>query len=477
MGAIQIIPVTKTNAPIFLKVDFDTGLDSNPVTLALPLKTMVEAEDRLPDIIDRGHHVTIDVEGSVTQYVMPIFRHRLLYADIFVTSTDYTTQAGVGATGTADAASTTEKLVFGAGGMTVDAFRNMWVVFDTGPNAGDERSINENTAGDIIPSRPFTAAPDATSTYRVVRPAAVMTCPDPGQVLVDGGLVIRGQQINSFVPGSPQHWFHGFGIDASAVTAFSASIALRDPTNFYMINTSFASKRINLEFSHGNIGVGGPLGGGFGASNAPADAGLIGDISEWDGNGWCDGTQSNSFLDIAGASGHGDTQNLQVVIVGGTLSLSDAAIFGGDLRRPVASGNSPLLLTGRCLIFGPSATLPIKCRAVTVGVSLGRKTNQAYADTCAAINIDVEVTDPAGTPLLNDGWFVANASVWKNTNVTAGVALRCRKGVIEFSATPTLVATDAECSFDGVTGFPQSEIASAGDSRVSGGGIATFMRN
>jgi hypothetical protein len=467
---------SKTAGPLDLYVSGDTGDDNNDgLTPATALETITEAESRIPDVIcEASHRVIIHVgtNSDDDPYDMPTFRSRVLRADIFIVGDGagvgdgYAALGGVGASGSAGGGSTTELLDFAAGGMTVNAFRGKVIEILTGTSAGDFRLINENTASGIIPSRPFRGVPDGT--YRIVEPANGLLAPDPGQVWFDGDTIIRNQSGTQIDPGSPVHWLINFQIDASGVGAGSSTIVAQAPVNMYGIDSSLSTKRINFETVASVIGRGSAA-----VSDAPADAGLVSDIDEWDGYGW--GAElTDSFLEITGQTtvGQLDLVAVRTVVVGHVLLLSDGSLEGGDLRRTDASNNSPILLFGRTFILGPSATLPVKIRAVSVGISVGTLLSPANNAQTSLIFVDVDCGGSSvGVCLLNQGSTVVRVG----TYVSDHIGLRCERGVVEINdADPTITATTAELSFDGATGVPQSLLLAEGD--VIDGANALFVR-
>jgi len=147
-----------------------SGSDGNPgLTSAFPLKTLVEAERRLPYLLE--HDVLIDVIEAGT-YVLPAFQRREYRCQVWVRATPATTIRA----STAALAGSTSSLIKSSG-LVTDQYVDYWVHVLTGAAAGDYRLIRNNTATDIIPVRDFSAAIGTGDTYEIVD-ALVQLTPD-----------------------------------------------------------------------------------------------------------------------------------------------------------------------------------------------------------------------------------------------------------------------------------------------------------
>ncbi len=101
-------------------------------------------------------------------------------------------------------------------------------------------------------------------------------------------------------------------------------------------------------------------------------------------------------------------------------------------------------------------------------------TNPQFRDSCEIVNLDIDVTDVTiGVAILNDGYTIVRTG----TFVSADIAIQSRKGIVELIGAQTITAgaADKELSFDGVTGFPASDISGVRDSVDDG--ISTFFRS
>ena len=195
-----------TTANVDLYVDNINGDDANDGSVGNPLKTLVEAESRLPLVIDHRviiHMLPYDVSvPNVGYYEWPVFRARVLNENIFVVSESIE----VLATGTAQAGSDQYKLVT-TGGLTVDEYVDSYasIYITSGLSVGDRRTISENTATDIVPANTFSDAVAAGDTYEIVRPLVQFVVPEQNgeSVLAYGTSQGKG---GGFGKASPSLW-------------------------------------------------------------------------------------------------------------------------------------------------------------------------------------------------------------------------------------------------------------------------------
>jgi hypothetical protein len=152
---------------MLLVVDVATGSDNNSGTAAAPLATLIEAERRLPFLID--HDVEIRVVGSGT-YTMPSFRQRVYrLGQIYVHATPVTTLLGSTLAGSGSGVSVVKST-----GLATDQYRDEFIHILSGAAAGQRRMIKTNTATDIVPVRNFTVAVAAGDAYEILRPSVTL---------------------------------------------------------------------------------------------------------------------------------------------------------------------------------------------------------------------------------------------------------------------------------------------------------------
>lgn len=183
----QNIEAVNTGKPFFTTGDVDlyvdniNGDDTNDGSSGSPLKTLVEAEARLPLAID--HRVVIHVlpydasVPNVGSYEWPTFRERTMRDNIFVIGDDYQ----IYASGTVQAGSDSTKIVT-SGGLTEDDYVVVGasIRITSGTCAGNVRTISQNTVTDIIPANPFSPwnpGPAAGDTYEIIRPVVRYSVP------------------------------------------------------------------------------------------------------------------------------------------------------------------------------------------------------------------------------------------------------------------------------------------------------------
>lgn len=80
----------KTLAPIELWVDADRGKDSNDGSKKAPLASLIEAERRIPYIVDHPVMIWVAPHSDPSKgYEPPSFRERIMRAPIDVVGTEY----------------------------------------------------------------------------------------------------------------------------------------------------------------------------------------------------------------------------------------------------------------------------------------------------------------------------------------------------------------------------------------------------
>jgi hypothetical protein len=183
-----------------------------------PLRTLEEAESRIPDIVN--HPVVIHLGYSATKWPWPTFQSRILRDHIVV--------IGDGAgdpmydgfqviTPSTAALAGSDKYVVKSSGLDTDAYwgdgvpLSRGVLFGktieilSGAAKGDRRTIWKNTETDIIPAVPFTFPVVEGDRYRIVVPSIHVIVPDWGknsacQELVSGNLERSAWFYSEFAP-------------------------------------------------------------------------------------------------------------------------------------------------------------------------------------------------------------------------------------------------------------------------------------
>jgi hypothetical protein len=156
-------------------VDNVNGDDSNGGTQAAPLRSYDEALRRtMADGVSTPTAIVLVPTGvAYTQTFVPsgpITAPAVVMSDLgnpasFTTELAQAAQAGTGA-----------NVVVGAG-LIIDAHRGQTLRMTSGAAAGQRRTVRNNTATDITPSRGFTPAPAPGDTFVVERPSVLLEVP------------------------------------------------------------------------------------------------------------------------------------------------------------------------------------------------------------------------------------------------------------------------------------------------------------
>ena len=231
-----------TVADVNLYVDNINGDDSNDGSVGNPLKTLVEAESRLPLVID--HRVVIRVlpydasVPNVGSYVWPTFRSRIFREKVIIAGTEYETIAsGIAQIGS------DQLHVVTTGGMTPDEHvTNLrYIKMTSGSADGDIRLISENTATDIDPAYPFSGTVGSGDTYDIVQPLIKFDVPSIGGrcVLAQGvqlgfgsvydGTPLSGLYIVNMNMNFAEPWVAS---DNVTVLFFTVKVSSPEPTYF-----------------------------------------------------------------------------------------------------------------------------------------------------------------------------------------------------------------------------------------------------
>lgn len=262
---------TTTLGPIELWVDAATGSDQNDGTQARPFATLVQAEAVLPDII--AANVRINVAAGT--YVAPVFRARVMRAQIYVYGTAFTELVAATA---ATAGSTTS--VTCAGGLGVNTYRGKTIEILTGAAAGDRRTILAHTDTAITPCVHFTAAVGIGDTFKIVEPTAVIDLVDEA-ALTQGVHLDMGEltgTVGGSIPVPPALHFINFKLDnanggspidvlvTSRVRFYGCELISADITRFYEGALSCGADRFEYAFAGVAFGFGSQAWWGWGLS-------------------------------------------------------------------------------------------------------------------------------------------------------------------------------------------------------------------
>jgi hypothetical protein len=187
-----------------LYVDNINGDDANDGSSGSPLKSLIEAETRLPYFIN--HRVIIRVlpyDAAVPNagaYEWPIFRKRIQLCPIIIVGIGFQTLAS----GIAQAGTTQTRIVT-TGGMTIDQYVTTptCIRITSGLSIGNYRTISENTATYIDPALAFSSNVVPGDSYELVRPLIRFNLPNVNSqsVLADGIKSSSGVSIDKSLDG------------------------------------------------------------------------------------------------------------------------------------------------------------------------------------------------------------------------------------------------------------------------------------
>ena len=173
----DLASVTKARMDFYVRDDI--GDDANPGTLLLPLKTITEAEQRIPDVV--AHPVVIHLGvHPVGGWLIAGFRERSKRDHIVIIGDGAGTP---GIDGFTEIVGSTAALVgsdfYNVVGVGFDAaprggfgaYSGYTIEILTGAAAGDRRTIRRNTTTNISPFARFSASISAGDLYRIVTPS------------------------------------------------------------------------------------------------------------------------------------------------------------------------------------------------------------------------------------------------------------------------------------------------------------------
>lgn len=215
-------------------VDGDDG--NTGETVDAPLATQVEAEARIPHIVN--HPVIIRVGPHTGDgYNLPTFRPRILNANIYVIGDGAGDPGGsdgfneIVASSVAQSGSDISKVVT-TGGMGTTQFgafgehtgRVVEILTSSGNAVGDRRTLRGNAADELYPVVDFTEAISAGDTYRIVEPAIAIKKADKKEKIAIG---CGNRTVPTHPSSSEKHiWFINFKVPADDLYWYCADSSL-----------------------------------------------------------------------------------------------------------------------------------------------------------------------------------------------------------------------------------------------------------
>lgn len=170
----------KTLAPMVLWVDAERGKDSNEGTKDSPLASLVEAERRIPYIVDHPVMIWVAPHADPSDgYEPPTFRERIMRAPIDIVATEYKELYS----GTLLTGSNHTKFVVPAG-LGVDTYRGKIIEMTSGELKGFRRTISRNSDTELWPAACFTShittgTTKVGDTFRILEPVVTIKFPRP----------------------------------------------------------------------------------------------------------------------------------------------------------------------------------------------------------------------------------------------------------------------------------------------------------
>lgn len=170
----------KTLAPIELWVDADRGKDSNDGSKKAPLASLVEAERRIPYIVDHPVMIWVAPHSDPSKgYEPPSFRERIIRAPIDVVGTEYKELYS----GTLKTGSNHTKFIVDAG-LGVNTYQGKIIEMTSGELKGFRRTISRNTDTELWPAACFpnhasVGTTKVGDTFRIIEPVVAIKFPRP----------------------------------------------------------------------------------------------------------------------------------------------------------------------------------------------------------------------------------------------------------------------------------------------------------
>lgn len=464
---------SSTVGPMDLYVSGINGSDANNgLTPATALATLTAAVDLVPDVIDDpAHRVIVHIgRHGGTGYVPPFIGNRLVRSRLWLLGDGagqagedgFAVVAGVGGTGTGDGTSTDERLVFIAGGMTVDAFMGKTIEITSGAAIGDRRLVVSNDATTFVPSHQFTASV-AGSTYRIVEPDVVLNI-----TRLDAAQIERS-------------FCQGIGLDGvsfphpnvSALVLAQLRLAntgvicfpgfARSRVACYGVEVADADIFPNFNGSHVNLGCTGDQ---FGAYE-PLDDLAVPSRTSWLGWGITKPT-TTAFAQLFALP---DFTTCKGYFVGNRVFLqadTTLTVFGGRLYGEPASTFSTMDINDTCIVRmrGQRSTLPFIIEATG-----GRTALSAEEGADVRVTGNTDIDSDAGPAVRCDGMahilFTTAGGVAVDSVSGFGVDASGGGSVLFQDHGPAVNGGAGDLSVDGVSAAATAVLAANGDAIVN----------
>jgi hypothetical protein len=395
-----------TTEAITLYVDGVSGNDNNAGTPAAPLRTVAEAEDRIPQTL--LHHCKIVVAAAGT-YSCPVFRPRMYAAgQLFVYGAPVTEVVSSIA-----AAASSSATVVKTSGATVDAYRGSFIEILTGPGAGDRRLIRNNTATDIVPVREFTAAITTSSTYRIVAPSVLLDVDT--DYTADKPCRLHGASSNKF---TSAEWHPTLSLGNVGFTGGAAcSVVVDGEVNLFGVNDGGVAHIMCTQSGRTSLGTDRRTNA---AAVAAVVAGVAASETAWSGYGY-----TSAIANGIGSNGTFANQVITGFVAASALAcgIGFNILYGGNIYG--TGGNLYGIVLGgvgvHCSISGRSTTLKVLINSASViaAVQVARHARIDFA------NVDIQATGTGSSCILADN--LGSAEVRSSTSVTGnGDLYACR---------------------------------------------------
>ena len=473
LSRLQVVAPSTTTGPLDLYVSGINGSDaSDGLTPGTALATLTAAEALVPDqIADPAHRVIIHAgRHGGTGYVPPFFANRIVRSRLWVLGDGagqagedgFAVVAGVGGSGTADVTSTDERLVFAAGGMTVDAFMGKTIEITSGAAIGDRRLVISNDATTFVPTHQFTASVSG-STYRIVEPDVVINVTRLSSAQIERtfcqGIGLDGVSFPH--PNGSCLVLAQLRLTNTGVICFPGFA--RSRIACYGVEIASANIFPNFNGSHVNLGCTGDQ---FGAYEPLDDLGVPSRTS-W--LGW--GITKPITTAFAQLFALPDFTTCKGSFVGNRIFLqadTTLTVFGGRLYGETASTFSTMDINDTCIVRmrGQRSTLPVVIEATGARTALSAEEG---ADVRITGNTDID--SDSGPAVRCDGMahilFTTASGV--SVDSVSGFGIDASgAGSVQFQDhTPPVTGGAGDLSVDAVSAVPSATLAAQGDAITS----------
>lgn len=327
---------SKTRSELHIYVDSANGDDGNAGTVDKPLKTLTEAESRIPDVIEHKTFVHL-ASGS---YDGVPFRQRLYRDSLFVIG-DGAGRPGddgftvISSSLTVQGGSTTTSTVLPSG-LGSDTLLGKTMLVVSGATSGSRRTILKND-DTTINTFALGSALSSGDVVRIVEPAAEILW-DSSQAVTGGG------NLSDFVLGyGPEYLGSSTLLNTTEPSLIFANVKLdekdttgldrwqvRGRTIFYGVEISAGGSTVIMVGNNNDallLGFDTSDGNGTNAT-IPVEAGLVDDVDYWAGWGMYSTATTNFLINfVKGTSCINGPAN---VFMGKFAMLAGRAIGGGN---------------------------------------------------------------------------------------------------------------------------------------------------